>query len=448
MRFPPDPLSPIARLSQPIYSSGTFTNTDTIWPSQRGQKATRIHGEHDGLSSAFTHKSLSTSSVRGRLGVTSGDEGMGTGTSLSVGVSDRGSLRTRGSHHGRPGMPKKAVSSQNQDSDESDTSESEGSSDTDDSELDVYNWMSAAHDPRRSRTANGNEIRLGSTSLTGERVVPGSLGATRRNSRDRDVDGNYTGDDSRRGSVTGTLDSLRMTGDRDQDDKENTKRDDGVDKFIESQYQYSLGYPLDFLSDMLTPPKSACNRKFEINVDELIFVGHPVTCGLDGRWTYPELEEDSDVRPTARGRRARDLPGPSHLGTVIENESSPDSNGTTGPPNTNRNGTTGTGTGTSGPERRSSTSRSRSDDGPPELNMFHLVVILDKPDPQIGTQFEGSAAIDPVDEVYREIAFKWAAAAFDLQVRENYIAKQAYAISRMKDKCQNESEFRPILCPL
>ena len=459
MRFPPDPTSPIARLSQPIYSSNTFTNTDTVWNSGQGvqgQGRSRLLGDSEGgLNSGFSQKTaMSNSSMRG-AGAGGGKQSLGTpftdhGTSLGV-VSEKGSSRHRGSQYGHlhPGSKRHnstiSGGQLNQDRDESDTSESSEEGDSDDSDLDIYNWMSAAHDPRASRTTNGNDLRLGGTEDTagGNRVPSGNGIGNRRGSKD--MKGSVVGlgvdgfDGSRRGSVATTLDSMRLT----EDDEKKKKTDDGVDKFIESQYQYSLGYPLDFLSDMLTPPKSACNRKFEISVDELVFVGHPVTCGPDGKWSYPETEEDNDVRPTARGRRARDLPGPSHLGTVIEHgESSPDSIKLADGAKGNGNGANARATDR---QEQPTTSRASSDDGPPSLNMFHLVVILDKPDPKSGDQWENhnqGAAADPIDEVYREIAFKWAAAAFDLQVRENYIAKQSYEISRTKDKCQNESESR------
>jgi hypothetical protein len=205
-----------------------------------------------------------------------------------------------------------------------------------------------------------------------------------------------------------------------------------TDGFDEKQYHNSLNYSLDFLSDMLAPSRTACNRKFEICVDELVFVGHPVTSGPDGKWAYPTTdEEEADIRATARGRRPRSH-GPSHLGTVVENgESSPDTSAA-GPSQM-----------PSPVDRDESTSQTRtntSDDAPPELNMFNLVIILDKPDPKVGSTIESVSPMNLFDEVYKEIAFKWTAAAFELQVRDNYIAREAHEMAKIKDKCMTECE--------
>jgi hypothetical protein len=204
-----------------------------------------------------------------------------------------------------------------------------------------------------------------------------------------------------------------------------------ADEFDETQYHNSLNYSLDFLSDMLAPSRTACNRKFEICVDELVFVGHPVTCGPDGKWAYPTAEEEeSDVRSTARGRRPRSH-GPSHLGTVVEHgESSPDPS-LPDPPQSS-----------SLVDRKATASVAKSDDdAPPELNMFNLVIILDKPDPKIGSTIESVSPMNLFDEVYKEIAFKWTAAAFELQVKDNFIAREAHEMGKIKDRCMAEGEF-------
>lgn len=200
-------------------------------------------------------------------------------------------------------------------------------------------------------------------------------------------------------------------------------RTNGRDRFIESEYNSALGYPLDFLSDMLTPPRSAGNRKFETCVDEVVFLGHPVYNSPDGKWVFPpDLEEDGDVHATARGRRTRE--GGSHLGTVVEGKE-------ISPPE-------GCGPLVQEPHQMTST----ADDDPPTLNMFHLVLILDKPDPKPGAQLdETSAPLTLLDEVYREIAFKWTAAAFALQVQDGYVAREAREMARMREKAINEGEL-------
>ena len=194
----------------------------------------------------------------------------------------------------------------------------------------------------------------------------------------------------------------------------------GRNRFIESQYNSALNYPLDFLSDMLTPQRSAGNCKFEICVDELIFVGHPVFNNPDGKWEYPaDPDEDGSVGPTARGRRARKEP--SNLGTVKEGEEASSSESDD-----------------SG-EPEPQLMQSEGDDDPPMLNMFQLVLILDKADPKYGAQLrDGLATMTPFDEVHREIVFKWTAAALALQVQDGYIAREAGEMAKMREKAIND----------
>lgn len=46
-----------------------------------------------------------------------------------------------------------------------------------------------------------------------------------------------------------------------------------------------LGFNSDFLADLLTPRKTHCGKKFELWVDELVFLGFPVHIRPDGTWS-------------------------------------------------------------------------------------------------------------------------------------------------------------------
>jgi hypothetical protein len=229
---------------------------------------------------------------------------------------------------------------------------------------------------------------------------------------------------------------------------------------------------------MLSPPRSASNRKFEICVDELVFVGHPVCIGADGKWGLPE--DDGDERES-RGRRGR-MPNAnansnangnsngngngnanwpasssaagrggqdSHLRTVVE---AGEASNNTSPRDSlvgsghdlalvpNGQHTQGRGDASSGHDGANSKD---AEDGPPILNMFHLVLILDKPDPKLGapTEGPGAGATSVFEDVYREIAFKWTAAAWALQVRDNFVGRESWEMAKMRDKCVADGEL-------
>lgn len=223
-------------------------------------------------------------------------------------------------------------------------------------------------------------------------------------------------DASRRGSTSTT--TATITG----ADRNNDHADKDAKRLaIESQYNYALGWPLEVLADMLTPPRSACNRRFELCVGNVVFLGHPVCASPDGKWEVPPDEDELEERAPSRGRRMRDQGGTmTNLDTVDEGFEAYTSAIT---------------------QAKRSSDSSHKDDDVPNLTMFHLVLIIDKPDPKPGTGSHDehhSQAMDIYDEIYREIAFKWTAAAFNLQCESNLVAREAWMIVKYKDKCLNE----------
>jgi hypothetical protein len=165
---------------------------------------------------------------------------------------------------------------------------------------------------------------------------------------------------------------------------------------LEQQYNYSMGYPLEFLSDLLSPPRAQCHRKFEVSVNELIFIGHPICAGPDGKWELPTDDSDSDEDSRLRGRRKEAGP----LRAVAEH-----------------------------PERSEETPARNGRKDEAELSMFHLVLILDKPDPK-----PDQPLADCLDIIYREVAFKWAAAAWSEQVRANWVAREVKLLMGIRER--------------
>ncbi|EKM58425.1 uncharacterized protein PHACADRAFT_58087, partial [Phanerochaete carnosa HHB-10118-sp] len=47
-----------------------------------------------------------------------------------------------------------------------------------------------------------------------------------------------------------------------------------------------LGYSAEFLASLLCPHSAMCHQKFELVVDELAFIGHPVCAEEDGGWRF------------------------------------------------------------------------------------------------------------------------------------------------------------------
>ncbi|WVR08929.1 hypothetical protein IAU60_005988 [Kwoniella sp. DSM 27419] len=366
-RYPPDPASPNIRLAQPIYPSATYTAADLemdyVNPARMGTK--------DKLRrKLFNEENGTVSNVSLRRSQVSSDKKRQVGNTLHPMFVEPdlagGSVYGNGSDG---------------DSDGSDTS-----SDAD-SDYDV-SWAGGR---------GGTHVQSAEDTRITYQNTNGAL-------RQVDVEA------SRRGSSSTTAGTV-VDHHGEPNGEAHSNRDH--DRMIDSQYNYALGYHLDFLSDMLTPHRAACNRKFEINVGAVVFIGHPVCCGLDGKWEFPSDEEEA---PPARGRKGREQP--SSLGPLVEQKEM------------------------SSPEAPASkpTSQVRKEEIP-SLNMFHLVLIIDKPDPKPGTEAHDehhNQTLGMYDEVYREIAFKWTAAAWKLQCESNFIAKQVWTMAKYKEKCLNE----------
>ncbi|VEU20088.1 DEKNAAC101005 [Brettanomyces naardenensis] len=45
-----------------------------------------------------------------------------------------------------------------------------------------------------------------------------------------------------------------------------------------------FGFDIDFISEMVSPPKALCNNRFELTVEDIAFLGLPIHIGDDGNW--------------------------------------------------------------------------------------------------------------------------------------------------------------------
>jgi nitrogen permease regulator 3-like protein len=158
----------------------------------------------------------------------------------------------------------------------------------------------------------------------------------------------------------------------------------------ENRFDDILGYSSDLLAAMLSPQRTMCHQRFELIVDELAFIGHPVCSEEDGVWRFRTEEKKLDLR----GRVSR------HLG-----QEEP----------------------------------SRSNDSPPEtttkpcawLQTFNLVLVLDRPDPS--STASGNIA-KYFDIIYEQIVFIITAVLFQEQVLSNFVEVECDILGEIKDQ--------------
>ena len=168
--------------------------------------------------------------------------------------------------------------------------------------------------------------------------------------------------------------------------------DTSQDALAHDEYTDLLGYSAEFLASILSPQRGMCHQKFELVVDDLAFLGHPVCAEEDGVWRFaPERS-----KPTSRGRGSRKGQSPRVDDTSLTPERIPEQ-----PPTSTW------------------------------LQTFHLVLVLDMPDPSSSASGNVSKYLDTL---YEQIVFAMTAVLFQEQVLHNYVETECEALGGLKDE--------------
>lgn len=158
-------------------------------------------------------------------------------------------------------------------------------------------------------------------------------------------------------------------------------------------FSHYLGYPVEFLAEMIAPKSEMCNQRFELVVDDLAFVGHPV---------YQRAREP-DQHPKDEAGRGR-------------------------PPRSHDGGTPQDSSGSSGTTPPTSASASATPPAPP-VEMLHLVLVIQPPDPSYATP-----TLDLTTWLglwYDNVTFKMTAALWAEEQRCGYVSQQVALLSRL-----------------
>ncbi|KAJ6544783.1 nitrogen permease regulator of amino acid transport activity 3-domain-containing protein [Mycena vulgaris] len=167
---------------------------------------------------------------------------------------------------------------------------------------------------------------------------------------------------------------------------------------IKDEYDHLFGYSSEFLANLLCPQRSMCHQKFELLVDDLAFIGHPVSAEEDGAWRF----KPEKLKMNNRGRESR-----------IRRTSQTDRASSASPPRP-----------------------ASSEKTPPIpsfwLQRFHFVMVLDVPDPSSSASGNITKYFDLI---YEQIAFPLAAVLFQEQVLSNFVEVECDILGSLKDSC-------------
>ncbi|KAI0767975.1 nitrogen permease regulator of amino acid transport activity 3-domain-containing protein [Irpex lacteus] len=184
-------------------------------------------------------------------------------------------------------------------------------------------------------------------------------------------------------------------------DVEDSLMMDGNDELgVPDEYDELLGYSAEFLASLLTPHVGMCHQKFDLAIDDLAFLGHPVCSDPDGSWKFPAEK----AKATSRGRGSRKGRAQTQSPQVEEASLTPEKPGKEANPTGSNSG----------------------------LQTFHLVLVLDRPDPS-------SAATGNLgkyfDVMYEQVAFAMTAALYQEQVLHNFVEIECERLGALRDDC-------------
>ncbi|KZT29711.1 hypothetical protein NEOLEDRAFT_1055266 [Neolentinus lepideus HHB14362 ss-1] len=173
---------------------------------------------------------------------------------------------------------------------------------------------------------------------------------------------------------------------------------------VTEDYDDLLGYSAEFLAGILCPQRSLCHQKFELIVDDLAFIGHPVCTEDDGVWRF---KPEPKLKISSRGRDTR------------MKDASPMVNSPASSPRV-------------GPIQDEQVSGESS-----WLQTFHFVIVLDLPDPSSSAS---GNVLKYFDIIYEQIAFAVTAVLFQQQVTVNFVEKECDTLGSLKDEYNAKGE--------
>lgn len=204
-------------------------------------------------------------------------------------------------------------------------------------------------------------------------------------------------------------------------------------------YKTYLGYDIDILASILNPRPELSHKKFELVIDDLAFLGHPVTPNKNGVWGDQD-DESQDDRVEARDEKTAahaQQRGRSGLRKEIR-PYDPSDDRVASNDKIDKSAKTGAKSRNASLTRIEQTNDVPTSRSKAPLTQFHLVLILDRPDPS--TAVPGVDLSSWLQLFYDNIVFKMTAALFAEQSKSDYVGRETEKLLALRERCMDDGQ--------
>ncbi|KAH6913268.1 nitrogen permease regulator of amino acid transport activity 3-domain-containing protein [Coprinopsis sp. MPI-PUGE-AT-0042] len=183
-------------------------------------------------------------------------------------------------------------------------------------------------------------------------------------------------------------------------------RNDGTT--VPSEYDNLFGLPCHILAGLLGPPATRCHQKFELVVDDLVFIGHPVCADQATGWSF---KPEKPAQSLSRGREKRGKRSSGVFSPVREEREE-----SVEPPTQ---------------EKEKEKGRSSW------LQKFQVVFVLDRPDP---SSSNSGNVLKYCDIIYEHVVFTLTAVLFQEQVLSNFVEAECGVLIPLREKYAEQGQ--------
>ncbi|CUS13957.1 unnamed protein product [Tuber aestivum] len=228
-------------------------------------------------------------------------------------------------------------------------------------------------------------------------------------SSDDDADDRQSRTTARGRTATERSDSGSKTRSRRRQHVKDEDEGDGKARDEKGEAVRVLGFKEEFLAGLLAPKERMCKTKFELSIDDMVFLGYPLHVRPDGTWRKQKK------------KRGRERNGSGGYDGDMDMEGNPDA------------GNTAMG---NGGHEDDADDEDDDEDGESSqggnfgnMTMFHVVFVLNPPELEYHSRTQ---------EMFDYVVKRFARALKYEQAKDGYVWREAEKIVRLKDKANHE----------